>query len=276
MNSSSSLIALFIRDLLRRRILWFLVTLIAAMVAFNYLLAQNSATAVEGGASADAALHQAAATFDQWIAYILPRIMVVGVVMAVLIAPESRRNGTTQFVLSVPMKRRSLAFTQFASIAVFISIAYMIIHFGVAIGGWRVGTVGLAEAAGAWVTLVIPALAVSAVVFALSLVFSLAATLVLCLAIPSGLVVLTEAVRQAEAFDPTVPLKMLEHAAFLFPAWENLIFWPRLPTEALNMGPATPGWGWLLAHEVLVVAFWVMLGSWLYLRHDFGSRTALK
>jgi len=276
MKAYLALTVLFLRDLVRRRMLWFLVVVGAGTLAFNYFLAREVGSLVEAGRSYDLAVSQASAVFHQFTRTLLPKIMLVAAALAVMVAPESRRNGTTQFVLSVPLRRRSLALSQFSAIAVFVILSVLIAHVGIAFGGWRIGAVSGEQAALSWLGLLVPVLAVVAVVFALSLVFSVPATLLVFAGVPLLLGVLKSGIQQTGLLKFPLVVRILEQATFLFPRPENLVVWPRMPTEMFHLGPPVPDWRLLAAHEICALLFWFVLGAWLYRRHNFGSRTALK
>jgi len=276
MKAYLALTVLFFRDLVRRRMLWLLVAVAAGSIAFNYFLAREVGSLVEAGNSYDVALREAAVVFHHFTRTLLPGIMLVVAGVAVLVAPESRRNGTTQFVLSVPLRRRSLALSQFSAIAIFIVLSVLVAHVGVAFAGWRIGVITPEQAALSWIGLLVPVLIVAAVVFALSLVFSVPATLLTFVGVPALVALATSVIRQTRILDSPFLVKLLEQTAFLFPKPENIVAWPRMPLELLQLGRPAPDWSLLAVHEVCTLLFWFVLGAWLYRRHNFGSRTALK
>jgi hypothetical protein len=68
-----------------------------------------------------------------------------------------------------------------------------------------------------------------------------------------------------------VASRIVDNWGLLFPKVAALILWPRaiLPVPAR---PPWPAWSWEVLHVVAAIAFWVVVGSWAYRRHDFGSR----
>jgi len=279
------LLFLFLRDLLRRRVLWVLVAIIAGSLTFNYYVAGNSeifvsegahgpvVSAPEGSAETSLKLKGAFQAVAQVIDYL---VLVFVTVLAVLVAPESRRNGTTQFLLSLPVSRLRIAAAQFGALAACITVALLIVHLGIGYAGWVVGEMSAAELVLAWIPLLTAAMLRALGVFALSTTLSTASTLVVMLIAPMLLTVATQSLMALPDVDVTPVVRLLEHAQFLFPDLGALVFWPRIwlrfPTENV---PST-GLAFVLAHSLLSVGFWTALGFLLYRRHDFGSRNILR
>ena len=116
MSAFGPLVRLFLRDLVRRRLFWILAFVALGGAALNYWAVRSIDQTMGNGdtwgmASRRAAsgVENLASTLRAWAAFFV-------VLLAAQVAPESRRNGTTQFVLSMGVRRDTLAFAQFAAL----------------------------------------------------------------------------------------------------------------------------------------------------------------
>ena len=275
MTSFSALVRLFIRDLIRRRLLWALVIVLIGAAAVNYWTVSTMMSAMEQGESYDIATRRAAQNLDQLAAFIRSWLYFAVVLLGAQVAPESRRNGTTQFVLSLGVSRDKLAAAQLCALALLISVGTIVLHTGFAIASLRAEAMSPTDAALAWVGLLVPLLLASAAVFAVSLSWSSIETYLLFLGVPFLTQTLPDYLSGLTRGMPVLISRMLENIGLLVPWFNDLTAWPRLSfTETL--APPHPEWRWYAAHAVCAVAFWIFFGLWRHRHHDFGSRTAVK
>jgi hypothetical protein len=198
-------------------------------------------------------------------------------VFAALVAPESRRNGTTQYLLSTPVSRAKVACAQFAALALLVVLATGIVHGVFCWTARGIGAISTGQAVWSWIFLLGPVLAGAAVVFVMSLRFSAIRTIVLMLAVPLVVGTVPRLFEGFARWDITRVVKVIERVAVFYPVHlDELVLWPELPADAARTAPLRPEWGWMLLHEGAAAAFWLVAGAWLYARHDLGSRTALE
>jgi len=275
MNAFAGLTLLFLRDLIRRRSLWIVIALLLAMLAINYYIQQEFQFSLERGERYDIASRRAVGMLEEYAGSIRELLMVGIVIIATLVAPESRRNGTTQFVLSIPLGRLRVALAQFAALGILVTLLVLVLHLGFCVTAWEYRAMDWWEMGTAWAPLLLSCLLLAAPVFAFSTVGSIIATLILFLVLPHAMEVAVMGLQSVRALDLGLLVKLLENIRMLFPRMEQLLFWPHLPAPNPAGLALAPEWGWLLLHELAVACFWCLLGYWLYRNHDFGSRTAL-
>jgi ABC-type transport system involved in multi-copper enzyme maturation permease subunit len=270
-----ALVRIFLRDLARRRLLWALVLITMAVVAVNYWIAGSVEEAVGNGESWDIATRHAASRLGDLVSWLRPWLGIVVVLFAAQVAPESRRNGTTQFVLSLGVSRNVLAAAQYVALAILLCAAVLIVHAGFSVAGVRTGYLSAQEIALSWITLLVPALATAGAVFALSLTASPLETYLVFLGVPVITRILPGAIGGFPRVFPLPLVRGIQNFSLLFPEFDELVLWPHLSFGGGTAAPH-PQWHWALVHASAAIAFWVLFGVWLQRRHDFGSRTALK
>lgn len=274
MSGFLPLVKLFLRDLVRRKSLWIIVAIVCGIILVSYLVSKTMEEAVASGVRYDLATRRAIGQLDQFASTVRSWALVFVILISALVAPESRRNGTTQFVLTMQVSRIRLATAQFAALAVFVTAGVILVHLGYCITAWRLDSVSIAEALLSWVYLWVPCMAVAAAVFSISLVSSVVETYVLFVGFPIALDATLAIASQAKKAFLTPLAIFAENGRLLFPDVTELILWPRLALIAER--PPYPEWGWWLANALLAVLFWIALGWYRYTNHDFGSRTAIK
>jgi hypothetical protein len=270
-----ALIRIFLRDLIRRRLLWGLVLVTAGVMAVNYWLVHQMEEAIGNGESWDIATRQGASRLNDLVSWMRPWLGFAVVLFAAQVAPESRRNGTTQFVLSLGVRRNVLAAAQYIAMGIMLTAAVLILHAGFAVAGAKTGYLNVPEIALSWITLLVPALAIAGAVFALSLTASALETYLVFLGIPVLTRILPAAIGGFPRAFPVSLAHGIQSFGLLFPEFDELVLWPHLSFRS-GSAPPHPQWQWALAHASAAIAFWIVLGVWLQRRHDFGSRTALK
>jgi hypothetical protein len=270
-----ALVGMFLRDLVRRRLFWALVLLTLAIVGVNYWTTRVTEDALGDGATWDIATHRAASLLEDVAAWMRGWIGFVVVLLSAQVAPESRRNGTSQFVLSLGVRREVLAAAQFTALAVLLGAGFAILHLGFAVAGLKTGYLTTSDAALAWLSLVVPMLALAACVFSLSLTASAIETYLAFLGLPLLARVLPAQMHGFPRAFPPALVRAIENLTLLFPDSETLIAWPLLSFGRSSGRPAAE-LAWPVAHVLAATAFWVVLGVWLQRHHDYGSRTALK
>ncbi len=114
-----SLVALYLRDLPRvAACSGASFCPLAAVIAVNYWTTELMSEAVSEGETWDIATRQAASRLDGLMTFLRPWFGFVIVLLAAQLAPESRRNGTTQFVLALGIRRNVLAAAQFVALSI--------------------------------------------------------------------------------------------------------------------------------------------------------------
>ena len=198
------------------------------------------------------------------------------VVMSALVAPASRKSGTTQFVLTVPVSRIKLAICQFSAMALFVSGALIGLHLLYSYWAYRIGAIEVNEIMLSWIFLILPALATAAILFALSLTGSLGNVIVLLVIASMLLGILESWTAELSPYVPNFIFRARDNLALLFPSTRQMITWPHLPSSISTERGFMIDWGWLWLHECFVTIFWVTLGSWTYLNRQYGSRLPQK
>jgi hypothetical protein len=192
-----------------------------------------------------------------------------------VVAPESRRNGTTQFALSCGVRRGEIATAQFLALSVILGLVVSVVHVGFAIPGIATGAMSAIEVALGWVGLLVPLLALAAAVFCLSLTATAIETYLVFLGVPLMVKTIPTLIGGLPRWFPGPGARALDNFSLLFPEVDAIIPWPHLSYGAAG-GLPHPQSQWPIAHETVVIGFWLLLGLWRYGRHDFGSRTAVK
>src|SRR5436190_17897814 len=104
MTDLFSLVGLYIKDLIRRKMVWLVVLLTLAVVVLNYWTLRSiqdvprELTVEAATGRAAERLREIASVFRGWMVF-------AAVILGAIVAPESRRNGTSQFVLSLGIHR---------------------------------------------------------------------------------------------------------------------------------------------------------------------------
>jgi hypothetical protein len=270
-----ALVVTFLRDFARRRLFWALIILTVAILGINYWTSRLIDDAVGTGETWDIATRQAASRLEGLSSWLRGWIAFVVILLSAQVAPESRRNGTTQFVLSLGVRREVLAGAQLVALFLLLGAAMAILHAGFAAAGLRTGYLSTHDAALAWISLVVPMLALAACVFALSLTASAIETYLVFFGVPLLVRTLPAQGNSFPSVFPRALVRALENLGLLFPDPDSLMTWPLASFGAFTRAPY-PLLAWPVAHFVFAVAFWIALGHVLQHHHDFGSRTALK
>jgi ABC-type transport system involved in multi-copper enzyme maturation permease subunit len=269
MNAFKSLVELFLRDLVRRRMVWIIIVALGVMFWFTELMRNTVEEALQNGESYDIATRKAIsqlASIGDNIRHWLP---LVAAVLALQLAPESRRNGTTQFVLSQGVGRVRLALAQYVALCLFLLAIVLIVHAGYFIAGMRLGAVSVSELALSWITLTATVFLLAAMIHAMAMTLSPIEVVLLLLAIPMlahSLPQMTSSLSNRW----TWLLTLSDNITLLYPKVDAMLPWPHLWFDA------RVHWSWSLAHGVLASTFWIVLGYWLLRHQDVGSRTAIK
>lgn len=275
MSRFSSLVALFVRDLVRRRMLWIIVFIVIGVIGLNYWTAHAMERAVGGGQSIDIATKRAASSLDDLASTVRSMTSYAVIAIAAIVAPESRRNGTTQFVLSLGVGRGVLSAAQFVALTLLIAAGSLALHVGFSIAALSVEAVTFREAILSWPLLMGPLIATAAAVFALSTTFGILETYMVFFGAPFVTGTILELVHDKLDGVPLAPVRAVENLRLLLPDTHALMVWPHLGVA--GAGPSSESiWAWPVIHNMLAVTLWILIGAALLRRHDFGSRTALK
>lgn len=280
MRQYLTLVRLFWQQLLRRRSLWVVVALAGLVVLVNYTIQSQMREMLEHGVRYDIATRRAAASLDTYAEQIRTGAVILVLVIGALVAPSSRRDGTTQFVLTLSVGRLRLALGQFGALALLVLIGSLVIHVGYMAGAYRLGVLRVSEALFAWPLLCLPLLLPAAASFSLSLTRPAMLVYAILLGVPYLLVPVLGFF--VGSWEQTVPraLRMLaaralDNVGLLFPRFVHLVMWPRL-SPSLPERPPFPAWGLEALHVLLATSVWIAVGLWAYRRHDFGSRIPTK
>lgn len=270
-----ALVRLFVRDLVRRRLLWGLIIVVIGIAAVNYWTTSTMMNAMARGESYDIATRRAARNLEQLASLLRLWVYVAVILLGAQVAPESRKNGTTQFVLSLGVRRDVLAGAQFCALAILISIGVILLHGGFAIAGLRAEAMTVGEAALSWTVLLPPLLLAAAAVFAMSLASSSIETYLLFFGVPFVTEVLPNTLRGVTQNLPLLAARAMDNISLLVPWFADLTPWPHVAFPATR-APPHPEWRWYAAHVVCAATFWIFVGLWRHRHHDFGSRAAVK
>ncbi len=277
MNSIFTLTAIYIRQLQRSKSTWIVLLIFAGMFIINYYVQSRFEEALKDGVSYDVATRQASSALKQLTDQIRGYSVMLIIIISALIAPESRKNGTTQFVISLSVNRFKLALSQFLALSVFVILSVFIIHIGYIITASNLGIINYSEMLFSWVYLLFPLLIQSAVIFSFSISFSAIETYIVFLGVPYVVIeLLNFGFSEISDYVPMLFIRFADNLRLLYLNVQDIIFWPRLSHGAVITDPPFPDWTWMTVHIVFSASFWILLGLWFYRNHDFGSRTAVK
>lgn len=275
-----ALIWLFWQQLIRRKSLWIVIAIAGLAVLMNYAISEELEQMLEGGMRYDIATRRAIGTLDAYGGQIRTGAAFFVLIVAALAAPPARRDGTTQFVLTLSVSRLRLAYAQFGALAVLVLLGTLTVHAGYFVAARRLGVMRLDEALFSWLMLLLPLLAVATASFSLSLTRPALAVYAVLLGVPYVLLPVLEGF--VDEWSLSVPLALrlvagrtIDSMQLLFPHPDALIVWPRLKPVLLER-PPFPAWRWEVLNHLAATALWVVVGLWSYRRHDFGSRTPTK
>jgi ABC-type transport system involved in multi-copper enzyme maturation permease subunit len=280
MRQYLTLVRLFWQQLVRRKSLWIVVAVVGVVLLVSLTVQSQMKGMLEEGIRYDIATRQAAAALDSYVDQVRQFGAVFVLLVAALVAPPSRKDGTTQFVLTLSVSRRRLAAAQFGALAVFIFLGTLVVHVGYVVTAFRLGILRPLEAVFSWPLLLLPLLLLAAASFSLSLTRPALLVYAILLGVPALLLPLLGTF--VGSWKVTVPEvfrllsgRVIDNLGLLFPSPAPLIIWPRL---ALPMPerPPVPAWGLEIFHALAAAAFWVVAGLWSYRRFDFGSRIPTK
>ena len=275
-----SLVRLFWQHLIRRKSLWVVVALVGIVMLVNVTIQAQMKDMLEEGVRYDIATRRAAVALDRYAEQIRQGTVLLVVVVAALIAPASRKEGTTQFVLTLSVSRLRLAAAQFGALAIFILLGTLVVHIGYNVAAYRLGILRVPQALLGWVVFLAPLLLQASASFALSLTRPALVVYAILLGVPKlALPLLSAFVANWSVRVPELvrllSARVIDNANLLFPSIDTLVMWPRL-WFAVPERPPYPAWGLEVLHQLAVVGLWVMIGLWGYRRYDFGSRIPLK
>ena len=277
MKSLLTLTSLFLKQLIRRRSLWIVLIVFAAMISVNYFIQSQMEKAIGRGVSFDIATRQAASALQSFAEQIRSYSVFLILIVSALVAPASRKDGTTQFVLTLSVNRLRLALSQYTALSVLVLATVIIVHVGYVMAARKLGIMTAGEMALSWVFLLIPLMLFSAVIFSFSLSHSAIVTYIVFMAIPYIIIGLAEAgIKELADYVPMAVVRFMDNLKLLFPDIRALIVWPKLSFGIISKTPPFPNWTWQIVHTVSASFFWILLGFWFYRNYDFGSRTPTK
>jgi hypothetical protein len=275
------LVRLFWQQLIRRKSLWIVMALVGVVLLINGAIQSEMKEMVEQGVRYDIATRRAAASLERYAEQIRQGAIVLALVVGALVAPPSRRDGTTQFVLTLSVSRARLALAQYGALATFILAGTLVVHAGYMAAAYHVGVMRVSEALLAWPSLLAPSLLVAAASFSLSLTRPALLVYGILLGIPYLALPVVEMFvgswKQQNVFllVRLFSARWIDNLDLLFPRLAPLVIWPKLALPTPER-PPFPAWGLEALHALAATAFWVVIGLWAYRRHDFGSRIPTK
>ncbi|MFZ2632769.1 MAG: hypothetical protein WA081_10835 [Desulfosalsimonadaceae bacterium] len=272
-----TLIDIFIRQMIRSKALWVMTGMMALMILINFYFQSQFDDWMKGGMTYDMATRKATGALTSMAQEIRTYASIFIIIIAAVIAPESRKNGTTQFVLSLQVSRLKLAAAQFIALTLFIVAAVLVIHSGFSVFALKMGFIGIPEVLLSWILLLIPLLLAAAVSFSLSLTFSTAVVYILVFAVPLILIELLDTlIRWKGQWIPVPVAHIVDNLNFLFIHPESIIFWPFLSPNLSVSDAPYPVWHWFLLNNFFAAGFWVMIGYLFYRNYNIGSRLPSK
>ncbi len=280
MNSYRTLTGLFLKQLIRRKSIWLVCAVFMVMLTINVFINAQFKEYLDQGATFDVATKKAAKQLESYAGQIKGYGLMIVVMVSALIAPGSRKDGTTQFLISLSVSRFRLAVSQLTALIIFVFVSTLLIHVGYLIPALKLGIVSIPEILFAWLYLLIPLLLVSLIVFSMSLSRSAIMTYAIFLLIPFLLIPLMESslISLADKTDmiPFFLSRCVDNLEFLYPPIHTIIFWPHLTLGPPVTEPPFPNWTWTVVHLMTSIAFWLTLSAWLYRRYNFGTRVLTK
>lgn len=277
MHSFFSLVKIFLSQLIRSKVLWMICAVITAMVLLNIYYQSQIGEWLEGGMTYDMATRKAANRLNSLAEQVKSYSVLLVILVSALVAPASRKNGTTQFVLSLQVSRLKLFIAQYAALAIFITSAVLITHIGFGIVGFYIGSIGILELFAGWISLLIPLLVIAAVSFSLSTAFSAIAVYIALFGFPFLLLPLFDTLMHWKGkLIPVQIARFIDNFGFIFPDPEFLMFWPRLSPKFITTDPPFPIYTWSILNFIFSAAFWILLSYYFYSNYNIGSRQALK
>lgn len=281
MRQYLTLVRLFWQQLIRRKSLWIVIAVVGVALLINYTIQSQMRSMIEAGVRYDIATRRAAQSLENYAEQIRQGAVILVLIIAALVAPPSRRDGTTQFVLTLSVSRWRLALSQYGALAVFLFIGTLVVHAGYMAAAHHLGIMRWAEALLAWPLLLAPLLVVAMASFALSLTRPALLVYGILLGIPYLLLPVLEGwlaswkAEEVPVFLRLYSARVIDNLSLLFPNVAHLVIWPRLVLPTPDRPPFA-AWGLETFHALAATGFWVVAGLWAYRRHDFGSRIPTK
>jgi hypothetical protein len=275
-----TLVRLFWQHLIRRKSLWVVIALVGIVLLINAVIQSQMKGMLDEGVRYDIATRRATATLEGYAEQIRQGAALLVLIVGALIAPSSRKEGTSQFALTLSVSRFRLAFAQFGALALFILLGALVVHVGYSFAAYRLGILRTADALLGWAVFLVPLLLLAVASFSLSLTRPALLVYVILLGVPYLAVPLLTAfigswsTRVPEALR-LLSSRVVDNVGLLFPDLGPLIVWPKLWFSS-PARPPYPAWGWEAFHQMAAVALWVVVGLWAYRRFDFGSRIPMK
>lgn len=277
MKSFFKLVNIYMHQLIRSKALWLMAGILALMVLYNIYYQSQFSEWLQEGVAYDIATRKAHGQLQSLAEQIRFYMAVFVMLIGAVVAPESRKNGTTQFVLSLQVSRFRLALAQFTALSVFIIGAVLLVHLGFSVFALQVGFMGFGDVLLGWIPFLLPLLMGAAVSFSLSLTFSTVVVYLIVFGLPLIVFNLIEnLIRWKGRWVPLAAARLVDNLDFLMVEPESVLFWPFLTSRMSVSDPPFPVWTWSLLNFSFSVCFWILLGYLLYRNSNIGSRQALK
>ena len=229
MHSFAALVKIFLHQLIRSKALWLICGVLLVMILLNFYYQSRIDEWLEGGMTYDMATRKASGKLKELSDEIRTNAILFVIAISALVAPASRKNGSTQFVLSTQVSRLRLALAQYTALAILISATVLITHVGFSVSALKVGYMRIPELLLGWIPLLLPLLSVAAVSFSLSLAFSTIVTYLILFGVPKIVLPLIGSLMHWQGQWIPVPLaRCVDNLGLLFPDVAFLVFWPFL------------------------------------------------
>src|SRR5579862_1564636 len=109
-----SLVWLFWQQLVRRKSLWVVMAIAGGAILVNYTVERRMAEMLQEGVRYDLATRRAGQELERYAQQVRFGAVALAFIVGALVAPPSRRDGTTQFVLTLSVSPLPLTNTQYA------------------------------------------------------------------------------------------------------------------------------------------------------------------
>lgn len=272
-----TLVKIFLLQLIRSKALWMVSGLLLAMLLLNVYYQSQFEEFMEEGKTYEIATKEVSGRLKDIAVQLKSYAVYFVMVIAALVAPASRKNGTTQFVLTMQVSRLQSALSQFTALSIFIGASVLVTHLGFCIAALRVDFLGFPELLLSWISFLLPLLSIAAVSFSISLVCSPVAVYLILFGIPFLLLPLLDSLMTWKGeWVPVAIARLIDNIGFLFPEAGSFIFWPYLSPNMMISDPPYPVWTWSVLNFVFATVFWILAGYFFFHKLNIGSRQMLK
>src|SRR5262245_13226701 len=130
MSRHFTLVRLFWQHLIRRKSLWVVIALVGVVVLVNIAVQSQMRAMLQEGVRYDIATRRASASLERYAGQIRQGAVVLAVIIGALIAPAARKEGTSQFALTLSVSRLELALAQLGALSLLVVLGTIVVHLG--------------------------------------------------------------------------------------------------------------------------------------------------